>query len=360
MSNTSKKSSQKSSASGSSNRSGGQSQNSSHAVKRRLRLDRIAVVVVPLILIIILITFLCLHSCDRSADESNSTENAVTTTLTGDDVESTDTPSGSATDENTVSVATQVTYPDGGIGVGNLVVINETYAYTFSENEENLLTVHDNQNSSYSVSDWEVRLEAETLDQLNAMMAAYEEETGYQNMEVFSGYRTEEEQQSLYESGSSSFSGGHSDYHSGRTFNLKIKFSDGSSDYYNAEKYPDYSWISENAASYGFVVRYPEDKDTITGEESRSYTFRYVGVPHAVYMTEHHLCLEEYVELLQDYTQDAPLEIMVEDTVYQVFYVSEDEEASTLTLENGESYTVSGDNIGGYILTVVSGETETE
>ena len=335
-------------------KNGNQNPSSSHAVKRRLRLDRIAVVVVPLILIVILIVLLCLNSCDLS--ENNNEESSTTaanTEMTTEDSTITDTTEASAADSSTAAV-TQVIFPDGGIGEGNLVVINSTYAYTFPETEEDLLTVHDNQNSSYSVSDWEVCLETETLNQLNAMMSAYETETGYSNMEVYSGYRTEDEQETLYENGSSSFAGGNSDYHSGRTFNLKIKFTDGSSDYYNAEKYPDYSWIAENAASYGFVVRYPADKENITGEESRSYTFRYVGVPHAVYMSEQNLCLEEYVALLQDYTQDAPLQITVDDSIYFVFYVSESEATGGITLEDADSYTVSGDNIGGYIISYTS------
>ena len=131
----------------------------------------------------------------------------------------------------------------------------------------------------------------------------------------------------------------------------EINFGDGTSDYYNAEKYPKYSWIAEHAAEYGFVVRYPDGKDEKTGEDSRTYTFRYVGVPHALYMQEHNLCLEEYIDRVHSYSADNPLEITADGKTYQVFYVGIGGTKDVqVTIPSG-TYTASGDNISGYIVT---------
>ena len=62
-----------------------------------------------------------------------------------------------------------------------------------------------------------------------------------------------------------------------------------------------YQWLCDHCTEYGFVVRYPEDKsgsaDSITGIIYEPWHFRYVGVEAAKYMTENHLCLEEFTEL---------------------------------------------------------------
>ena len=58
-------------------------------------------------------------------------------------------------------------------------------------------------------------------------------------------------------------------------------------------------WLRENAANYGFILRYPRGKEAITFIEYESWHFRYVGIENALYMDEHDLTLEEYIELLQ-------------------------------------------------------------
>lgn len=332
----------------------------SHVRKRKIRFDRIAVVVVPMLLIVVLIGALCLHSCNQKQTQTPEDSGAApvataTTAATAEDTTSAPDVATGTTNTSTDTAAqmenTQITLAAKGINKGSLILINNDHSYDFPTGDPKLKSVYEERNSSYSVSDMEVQLEEETLNQLNAMMADFEEETGFRGMQVFSGYRDKADQDDRYNNGSTSFRGGYSDYHSGRTFNLKINFGDGTSDYYNAEKYPDYRWIAEHAAEYGFVVRYPDGKDSITGDESRSYTFRYVGIPHAVYMTQHKLCLEEYVEKVHDYTASDPLEIKVDDVTYAVFYVPIGGTKDVDVTIPSSNYTTSGDNISGYIVT---------
>lgn len=65
-------------------------------------------------------------------------------------------------------------------------------------------------------------------------------------------------------------------------------------------KTPEYKWLLENAENYGFILRYPEDKEDITKIEYESWHWRFVGEEHAKRMNELNMCLEEYVEYLEN------------------------------------------------------------
>ncbi|MBR5095305.1 MAG: M15 family metallopeptidase [Oscillospiraceae bacterium] len=58
-----------------------------------------------------------------------------------------------------------------------------------------------------------------------------------------------------------------------------------------------YAWLLANAPDYGFILRYPADKAYWYGVPCRHAHFRYVGVAAAKYITEHQLCLEEFISL---------------------------------------------------------------
>ena len=57
------------------------------------------------------------------------------------------------------------------------------------------------------------------------------------------------------------------------------------------------AWLLEHAPDYGFVLRFPEGKEEFYGVACPHAHFRYVGVEAAKYMTEHDLCLEEFLML---------------------------------------------------------------
>ena len=98
---------------------------------------------------------------------------------------------------------------------------------------------------------------------------------------------------------------GFSDHQTG----LCVDFTD--SAYYNAryDEFDDsymrdtdlYRWLTEHCAEYGFVLRYPEGKEAFYGTPcSHPAHFRYVGKEAAAFMTEHDLCLEEFIMLYDD------------------------------------------------------------
>ncbi len=66
------------------------------------------------------------------------------------------------------------------------------------------------------------------------------------------------------------------------------------------EKTKMYKWMVQNAEDYGFVLRYPKDKTDITGVIYESWHWRFVGINRAKDMNKLGLCLEEYIEYLNN------------------------------------------------------------
>lgn len=56
-----------------------------------------------------------------------------------------------------------------------------------------------------------------------------------------------------------------------------------------------YNWLLENAHLYGFIKRYPDDKTDITGISNEPWHYRYVGIDAATEIHERGICLEEFL-----------------------------------------------------------------
>ena len=66
------------------------------------------------------------------------------------------------------------------------------------------------------------------------------------------------------------------------------------------ESTPMFTWMQEHAADYGFVLRFPKDKQDITGIIYESWHYRFVGINNAKEMNRLNMCLEEYVEYMNN------------------------------------------------------------
>lgn len=66
------------------------------------------------------------------------------------------------------------------------------------------------------------------------------------------------------------------------------------------DKTKAFIWLQENAENYGFILRYKKEKEDITKVSYEPWHWRYVGVEHAKKMNELDMCLEEYVEMLEN------------------------------------------------------------
>ena len=180
----------------------------------------------------------------------------------------------------------------------------------------------------------------ETVRAFNAMIAAFyadEQAGGDTNLYISNAYDQKAANQA-------------SDlYALGTTIGLKyyVDFDTDASNIqpiYGVEKY---EWIYENAANYGFIQ--------VSNAEGEEHIFRYIGVAHATYMKNRNVAtFAEYLTMVQTRTARSPLSITVKnadgsDVRYNVYYLSATEEA---VVPSEYSYTISGDNMSGYIVTV--------
>ena len=101
------------------------------------------------------------------------------------------------------------------------------------------------------------------------------------------------------------------------------------------------------APKYGFIERYKGEKEAVTKISNEEWHFRYVGYPHSKIITEKDICLEEYIDFLKDYIYPNNPLVYKE---YKIFFISYKDENFILELK--ENYTVSGNNVDGFILTI--------
>ena len=267
-----------------------------------------------------------------------------------------------ATEPKTVYENVSVSNED--VHAGDLILVNTDTAYV-EENPTEIVSIYDHKTDNYPVSGTETSLRQPALDALNQMLDAFYVATGHQDMIVISGYRTTQQQQELYdadlaETGEQTSTRvalpGHSEHESGYALDFSL-YTDGVQ--YDYDGTGEYAWINENCAHYGYVLRYAEDKQETTGIQAEPWHYRYVGQPHATYMMENNVCLEEYLTLLKNYTADEPLSITNWDgEIYQVYYVAADTstDSTYVMVPPDAKYTISGNNSDGFIVTVDTGE----
>lgn len=278
----------------------------------------------------------------------------VVSSNVGKHPDDTDSPIGDTPSPSGEADYVTATKDSQSVHTGVLVVVNDSYEYQFPSSSTGVLVnIYDNRPkvngaNVYQLSDstiaktWTLNIDA--LNAFNEMMKKYYEVSeGDSSVTVTSAYRSAKDQEGY------ATAVGHSDHHTG--YCIALQQTSGSGKSQLAQDH----WIYRNASQYGFVVRYPSDKEDITGVSDYTYCFRYVGVAHATYMYENDLCLEEYTALLKaTYTADNHLKIKGADgKSYEVYYVpASADELTSVSCPKNYSYSISGDNIGGFIVTV--------
>ena len=244
---------------------------------------------------------------------------------------------------------------------GNLILANLQNKLHFQE-AENLLSIKKESGSSHLlVSVFKHQLGAEALSALATLAEDFHtalsenSDKTVKDLLVYDAYRTPDEQQSLFDQKLDAAPAGYSDFQTG--LSISLKFFDGTFTYTigNHQAEAETAWLMQNYAKYGFILRYPEGKKDKTGYEANNAHFRYVGVPHAQYITENNLSLEEYIELLRGYTMEKPLQIVAENQKYSVYYAASQGSESTVALpkfQTNVDYSVSGNNVDGFLVTV--------
>ncbi len=123
---------------------------------------------------------------------------------------------------------------------------------------------------------------------------------------VVSGYRTAQEQKKLYDDKVSEYRW--QGYGKAESEELAQQWVNkpGNSEHQlgfavdiNGDTYDIYLWLQENCYKYGFIFRYPGNKISITGGAEEVWHYRYVGVETATEIFKKGICLEEYLEELE-------------------------------------------------------------
>ena len=269
-------------------------------------------------------------------------------------------------------VEIEVTVTSEQMHMGNLILVNRFYPYTFADEEVGeIVSVGNYKNDNYVVRDNSIQLRKSTVDIFNGMMDDMFAATGFNYLQVNSAYRSYDDQVSTYEyyveqngeeyAKTYVANPGNSEHHTGLALDLNVN-RDGAISYVESDD--DCAWFRENCDEYGFVLRYTEDKYYITGIKGETWHYRYVGVPHASIMTEMNMCLEEYTDYIKGFTQDT-YALMYDgesmnkaeydpefESGYMIYYVPSAGEETVIKVPNNAEYEISGNNVDGYVVTV--------
>jgi len=110
------------------------------------------------------------------------------------------------------------------------------------------------------------------------------------------------------------------------------------------------------AVKFGFTERYPKGKEHITGIAHEPWHFRYVGSPHSKIMQELSLTLEEYIVHLKGLSCGGKsFRYNLDDLTVEVYYHAANEDITRIEIDTATPYSISGDNMGGFIVTTWHG-----
>lgn len=293
------------------------------------------------------------HSSDSSNEsDASGTASAVTVTETAVSAGGEDSQDNLNTE--TLNLTEDQKY------TGDLILVNSHYAYDFERNQEfvQLVRIKEAQSWKYPVDKEEFMVAKRIIKSLDSMIHDCDQTMGTNETGVSSAYRSEEYQMQVWEETADEYGDdyaasyvarpGFSEHHTGLAVDLGIFYDDG--EYGQFSGSANAEWMAENCWKYGFVRRYAEDKIEVTGISNEAWHFRYVGLPHAAYMSENNLCLEEYLDYLKENTDpEHPLLISFGDGNASVYYT-----ASSSVPRPSHRFDVSGDNRGGWIITIYS------
>jgi D-alanyl-D-alanine carboxypeptidase len=261
-----------------------------------------------------------------------------------------------------VPIADYIVKTAADVFTGDLILVNSLNAYHFPE-ESDILSLYGNKTTSYKISDMSTSLSNAIIPIFNRMMDDFNSAKNFHEMIVISGFRDFESQKSVYDSRVASEGQeqaslyvsvpGYSEHHTGMAMDLSVYTDAGVGKALGDVE--QCAWVTENAYKYGFIVRYPADKVEITKIGYEPWHFRYVGVPHAYIIESQSLCLEEYIEMLREYTWEGKRYITTdnEGKEWEIYYVKANPTGDTqIPVPINSAHQISGNNIDGYIVTV--------
>ena len=254
--------------------------------------------------------------------------------------------------------------PSSDLHTGDLILVNYQYKYVFPEDNSNIVNIYDNKTEDYKLAERTLELDSDVLGIFNEMLAQFVKDKNRRDVIINSGYRNEEDQKAIYENYKKWYGQdyadsyvsdpGHSEHHTGLALDMAAYTDEGVS--LTFDKHEDFAWFTHAVHEYGFILRYPEYKKDITQIAYEPWHFRYVGKPHAYYMYSHDLCLEEYTDFVKSYpfSEDGETHLKFRDNeeqAWEVYYIpASSEDVTVLYVPTEREYTVSGNNVDGFVI----------
>lgn len=242
----------------------------------------------------------------------------------------------------TKTVKTIKVVPSNEVHKGDLLLVNRDYAVHEVGVRKDIVNLGKQEDlvDGFVLLDRNTYLSKSVAKKFKAMIKDAAKD-GVNRFVISSGYRDLDKQDQLYKKHGADYAlpAGYSEH------NLGLSLDVGSTE--KEMKYADEGkWLQDHAWKYGFILRYPSNKTEITGILYEPWHFRYVGLPHSAIMYKNDWVLEEYLDYLKN---KGHISVEIEKMQYDVnYYPSSDKE---IEIKVGHEYDVSGDNIGGIIVT---------
>lgn len=257
---------------------------------------------------------------------------------------------------------------------GSLVLVNWQTGYIHTSTVETI-PVLSYANEHLLVEHSDRALREDVLTELCALSDAFYAVTGGDMLYVTGAFRTEAYQSTLYtdyaeahgEEMASIYVAqpGHSEHHTGLAVDLSTMSAEG--ERVTVYEHEFNAWLMQNAPQYGFVLRYPVGTEEITHVAYEPWHFRYIGRANALAVTALDMVYEEYIEHLTQYSFEGDMLWVSEDgqidtaqfeslptSGYLIYYTpASDGNVTSILIPNGcENYSISGNNVDGFIITI--------
>jgi zinc D-Ala-D-Ala carboxypeptidase len=235
---------------------------------------------------------------------------------------------------------------------GDLLLVNKDYPVHEAGVKSDVvrLSEHEELLQGYTLLDHRIEV-SERVAKVFLEMVEAAQQDNVSHFILNSGYRGMEEQEKLYEEMGPAYAmpSGYSEHNVGSALDI-------GSTQMKMEHAPEGKWLEDHSWKYGFILRYPKDKVAITGTVFEPWHFRYVGLPHSAIMKQNNFSLEEYLDYLKD---KRSISVTNDGKIYEINYYPVDQEM-TIKVPISSNYEISGDNMGGVIVTSYVNEEKKE
>ncbi|MGG4455851.1 M15 family metallopeptidase [Brevibacillus porteri] len=226
---------------------------------------------------------------------------------------------------------------------GDLILVNKENPVQEAGIKNDVIRLSKNEElvQGYSLLDHRIEV-SESVAKVFLEMVEAAQRDNVSHFILNSAFRGREEQEKLYEEMGPEYANpsGYSEHNVGSALDI-------GSTQMKMEHAPEGKWLEDNSWKYGFILRYPKDKIDITGTAYEPWHFRYVGLPHSAIMKQNNFSLEEYLDYLKD---KGSISATNDGKIYEINYYPADQEM-TIKVPITSNYEISGDNMGGVIVT---------